>query len=152
MLITQPAPGAPKGADGAGPGDGIAGGVALDFGAGIPGFPASRHFRVESLSPELEPFCVMRSEEEPGISFVLVEPGPLFPDYTIEIDEQHVERLGLQSADDALVLLIVTVGQPPTANLLGPLVVHRRTHAAAQVVQYQSDYKAAEPLVSRGAG
>jgi flagellar assembly factor FliW len=125
----------------------LAGGV-LDFGGGIPGFPASRQFRLERLAPELEPFCVMRSVDETGISFVLVAPGALFADYTIEIDEQHVARLGLDSADEAMVLAIVTLGDPATANLLGPVVVNRRTGVAAQVVQYQSNYKAAEPLVS----
>jgi flagellar assembly factor FliW len=84
--------------------------------------------------------------EEPTISFVLVAPGGPFPDYTIEIDEQHVANLGLESAEDAMVMTIITVGQPPTANLLGPLVVNRRTRVAAQVVQYQSNYRAAEPL------
>jgi flagellar assembly factor FliW len=149
MLITrtqteEPPSGtdAPDGADG----DGLVDGAVLDFGGGIPGFPTSRHFRLETLAPELQPFCVMRSVSETGISFVLVAPGTLFPDYTIEIDEQHVANLGLESADDAMVFTIVTLGRPPTANLLGPLVVNRRTKAAAQVVQYQSSYRAAEPL------
>jgi flagellar assembly factor FliW len=132
-------------------GHGFDDGVVLDFGAGIPGFPSSRHFRLERLAPELQPFCVMRSENETAISFVLVAPGMLFPDYTIEIDEQQVAALGLESADDAVVLTIVTLGATPTANLLGPLVVNRRTKAAAQVVQYQSAYRAAEPLMA-GAG
>jgi flagellar assembly factor FliW len=143
MLITQTAPDDQAVGTAA---TATADGPVLDFGAGIPGFPNSRHFRLEDLAPELQPFCVMRSVEESGISFVLVAPGVLFPDYTIEIDEQHVATLGLASADDVMVLAIVTLGQPPTANLLGPLVVNRRTLAAAQVVQYQSDYRAAEPL------
>jgi flagellar assembly factor FliW len=125
-------------------------GRVLDFGGGIPGFPASRQFRLEKLGAELEPFCVMRSVNETGISFVLVPPGALFPDYTIEIDEQHVANLALESADDVLALAIVTLGASPSANLLGPLVVNRRTRAAAQVVQYQSSYKAAEPLAAGG--
>jgi len=152
MLITRTPAGdrtLGAGADAANEGDGALDDVVLDFGGGIPGFPASRHFTIESLAPELQPFCVMRSVDETGISFVLVTPGALFPDYTIEIDEQHVATLGLESADDAVVLTIVTLGEPPTANLLGPLVVNRRTKAAAQVVQYQSSYRAAEPLTSR---
>lgn len=92
----------------------------LDFGGGIPGYLASRQFRLETLAPELQPFCVMRSVSETGISFVLVAPGTFFPDYTIEFDEQHVATLGLESADDAMVLASVTLGRPPTANLLGP--------------------------------
>jgi flagellar assembly factor FliW len=149
MLITQTASEDPAlGAEGQRPaeGDDVVDGAVLDFGGGIPGFPASRRFRLEKLAPELQPFCVMRSVDETGISFVLVSPGVLFPDYTIEIDEQHVASLALESADDALVMAIVTLGVPPTANLLGPLVMNRRTRAAAQVVQYQSSYKAAEPL------
>jgi flagellar assembly factor FliW len=130
-------------------GDGFVDGAVLDFGSGIPGFPQSRYYRLENLAPELQPFCVMRSVQESAISFVLVAPGVLFPDYTIEIDEQHVSNLDLESADDAMVLTIITLGQPPTANLLGPLVVNRRTRVAAQVVQYQSSYRAAEPLASR---
>jgi flagellar assembly factor FliW len=149
MLITrtpseEPALGTDAGE--AAEGDGLVDGAELDFGSGIPGFPSSRHFRLETLAPELQPFCVMRSVSETGISFVLVPPGTLFPDYTIEIDEQHVANLGLESADDAMVFAIVTLGHAPTANLLGPLVVNRRTRAAAQVVQYQSSYRAAEPL------
>jgi flagellar assembly factor FliW len=149
MLITQTASDdTAEGADAQSPaaGDDFIDGAVLDFGGGIPGFPASRRFRLEKLAPELQPFCVMRAEDESGISFVLVSPGVLFPDYTIEIDEQHVATLALESADDALVMAIVTLGVPPTANLLGPLVMNRRTRAAAQVVQYQSSYKAAEPL------
>ena len=76
----------------------------------------------------------------------------MFPDYTIEIDEQHVASLGLETADDAIVMTIVTLGEPPTANLLGPLVVNRLTRSAAQVVQYQADYRAAEPLTPLSEG
>ena len=127
-------------------GPGILDGAVLDFAGGLPGFPALRQFRLEIPGPELQPFCLMRSVEESGICFTLVSPGAVFPDYKIEIDEQHVASLGLGSADDALVLAIVTLGERPTANLLGPLVVNRHTRAAAQVVQYQTTHRAAEPL------
>jgi len=122
-------------------------GVVLDFGSGIPGFPGRRRYVVERLAAELEPFCVMRSMDDDAVTFVLVPPGVVFPDYTVEIDEQHVASLGLGSAEDVTVLAIVTVGQPPTANLLGPVVVNRKTKVAAQVVQYQSRYRAAEPII-----
>jgi flagellar assembly factor FliW len=127
-------------------------GVLIDFAGGLPGFPASRQFRLERLAPELDPFCIMRSVNEAEICFVVMPPAALFPDYTIEIDEQHVASLGLETADDALVMTIVTLGESPTANLLGPLVVNRLTRSAAQVVQYQATYRAAEPLTPRSEG
>ena len=117
--------------------------------------PASRAFRPAGISgwrswpPSCSPSVSCGRSTRRRISFVLVAPGVVFPDYTIEIDEQHVASLGLESADDALVMAIVRLGAPPTANLLGPLVMNRRTRAAAQVVQYQSSYRAAEPLSVR---
>ena len=129
--------------------NGLPDAAVLDFAGGLPGFPADRAFRLEMLAPELGPFLLMRSVTQTEICFVLTVVGSLFPDYAISIDEQHVANLGLESADDALVLAIVTLGEPATANLLGPVVVNRRTLAAAQVVQYESGYRASEPLTPR---
>ena len=126
------------------------GDVVLDFPGGLPGFPGSRQFRLEALAPELEPFCRMRSVGAPDLCFTLVPPGMLVPDYSVEIDEDHVASLGLQSADDAVVLAIVTLPpppQPPTVNLLGPIVVNRTTGVAAQVVQHRSNHPVAFPCL-----
>jgi flagellar assembly factor FliW len=135
------------------PGLGIAGSEVINFAAGIPGFATLHEFRFEDLGPALRPFCRIRSVEDPNIGFTVVVPGLLFPDYAIEIDEEHVESLGLDSADDAATLIIVTVPRPPlppTANLLGPIVINRHTGAAAQVVQHRSNHSVAEPVVAPG--
>ncbi len=71
------------------------------------------------------------------MEFVVTHPGLFFPDYEPEIDDDTADRLELKSADDALLLVIVTVADPvadSTANLLGPIVVNRHTRAAAQAV------------------
>lgn len=121
----------------------------IEFAAGLPGFPTARRFRIEDLGPALRPFRRLRSLGEPDITFTVVAPGRLFPRYSVEIDEENQAALGIESPADALTLLLITVPrppQPPTANLLGPLVVNRRTGAAAQVVQHKSRYQVAEPL------
>ena len=95
------------------------------------------------------PFCRLRATDPPGVEFIVVPPGVLFPDYQVAVDEETVERLDLR-AEDAAVLSIVTLsedGSAPTANLLGPIVVNRRNGAAAQVVLHGSDYQVAAPLV-----
>ncbi len=124
-------------------------GTEVEFPAGLPGFPAARRFRLEALGENLRPFRRLHHLADPDISFTVVEPGHLYPDYTIEIDDEHQESLGIDSADHVVTLLMITVPpppQPPTANLLGPLVVNRMNGRAAQVVQHKSDYKVAEPL------
>lgn len=128
---------------------GLGEGTEIEFAAGLPGFPGSRRFRLEDLGPNLRPFSRLRYLGEPEISFTVVSPGLLFPDYTIEIDDDHQLALGLEGVQDVVTLIMITVPQPPqppTANLLGPIVVNRRTGSAAQVVQHKSTYRVAEPL------
>jgi flagellar assembly factor FliW len=121
----------------------------VNFAGGLPGFDSLRSFVIEPMSGDLAPFCRLRATDPPGVEFIVVPPGVLFPDYQVEVDEETVERLQLK-AEDASVLSIVTLsndGSAPTANLLGPIVVNRRNGAAAQVVLHDSRYQVAEPLV-----
>lgn len=120
--------------------------VVIEFPEGLPGFPAARHFRLEPLEQDLEPFWALRSDDLPGLEFVVVPPGELFPDYVVDIPDPDVERLSLSGADDAIVLAIVTVARPPTVNLLGPVVVNRHTARARQIVLVNSSYDVRTPL------
>lgn len=127
--------------------------VEIEFPTGLPGFPAATRFAVEAMGPTLDPFCRMRCVDLPDVCFTVVPPGVLFDDYTVTIDEEYAERLGLRSADDAVILTIVTLSvapEPPKVNLLGPLVINRATRAAAQVVQHGSSYGVAVPLSVAG--
>jgi len=130
----------------------------LHFAAGLPGFPDARRFVLVRLGDEVSPFSVLRSlddgpDNRPGLEFVVTHPGLFFPDYAPEIDDDIAGRLELKSADDALLLVIVTVTDPvaaSTANLLGPIVVNRHTRAAAQAVLGNSGYATREALVPSG--
>lgn len=124
--------------------------VVLTFPTGLPGFPLATRFVLEPLGPTLEPFCRMRSLDQPNLCFTVVPPGVIFDGYQVVVDEESVERLGLQDPDDAVVLAIVTLSippEPPKVNLLGPVVINRSTRAAAQVVQHGSAYGVAVPLM-----
>lgn len=111
------------------------------FEAGLLGFPDAHDFDFESLGETLEPFARMVSRDWQGLSFVVVPPGVVFPDYSVELEEDVVANLQLADAGEAVVLVLVAPGATgPTANLLGPIVINRRTHLAAQVVQHRSSY------------
>jgi flagellar assembly factor FliW len=72
-----------------------------------------------------------------------------YPDYEFELDNGTAERLSLQSSEDAVVFAVVTLRDRPedsTLNLLGPIVVNRFTHEAAQVVLPTSGYSVRAPL------
>ena len=127
----------------------------LQFASGLPGFPDARRFVLVRLGDEPSPFSVLRSLDDgpdiaPAVEFVVTHPSLFFPDYEPEIDDDIAARLELKSADDALLLVIVTVADPvaaSTANLLGPIVVNRHTRAAAQAVLGNSGYATREALV-----
>lgn len=133
------------------PDDGRAERAAITFGDGLPGFPAARRFSLQRRGGDDSPFSVLQSLDDDALCFVVVPPDAFFPDYAPELEDGDAERLGLTEADDAIVLLVVSLGaraEEATANLLGPVVVNRHTLAAAQVVLRGRDLPARQPLVS----
>lgn len=122
----------------------------LHFAAGLPGFPDHRRFTLVWWGEEGDPFSILMSLDEPRVEFLVVPPAMFFPDYEPEIDDDVAERLGLESADDALLLVLVTVKDDPseaTANLLGPIVVNRHTREAVQAVLADSGHDLRAPLL-----
>lgn len=123
----------------------------LRFAAGLPGFAGAQRFAlVEAFGAE-SPFALLRSIEDPDLAFVVTHSAPFFPNYAIDLDDAAVERLGLVASDDAIVLLIVTLGptlEESTANLLGPLVVNRSTCEAMQVVLPDAGRNLKTPLLA----
>ncbi len=106
----------------------------VHFAAGLVGFPAAQEYVLtggEGGVFELLPVA----ESDPG--FVVVAAAVFYPDYQPVLDDATAERLDLRGADEALVLIIVTVGSDIGAahgNLFAPVVANTRTGSAAQVV------------------
>jgi flagellar assembly factor FliW len=124
------------------------------FRDGLPAFPLHRRFALVQWGGPESPFCRLQSLDDPDLSFVVVEPSIFFPHYEPEIDDHTVERLELHSAEDAIVLVVLTIGSNPeetTANLLGPIVVNRHTLEAAQVVLSDGSHTTQERLFSASA-
>jgi flagellar assembly factor FliW len=85
----------------------------------------------------------LRCLEAPDVRFLVAAPAAFFPDYAFDLDQDAVDDLALTSADDALVLVVLTVGADAastTANLLAPVVVNVRTRSAAQVILSGTDW------------
>src|SRR3954469_19670585 len=122
----------------------------LLFESGLPGFPDAPRFTLVRWGDDDSPFSLMRSTEHDGLEFVVVPPMVFFPDYEPELDDTTAARLDLDRADDAILLVMVTLGQQAadaTANLLGPIVVNRNTQRAAQAVLASSGYELRTPLI-----
>ena len=103
---------------------------------GIAGFRGAERFALVEVS-ETSPLFRLSSLDQPGLDFLVVPPAVCFPDYAPEIDDASAARLALTDAEDALLLVILTVGDDiaaATANLMAPVVINARTRQAAQVI------------------
>lgn len=93
-------------------------------------------------------FWWLQSVDDPDLAFLSVVPWAFFVDYELALSEDDQQRLSLATADDALVYCLVTVHDDPrsyTANLLGPVVVHRALRLGRQVV-LDADVSTRAPL------
>lgn len=116
----------------------------------MPGFPTLRQFALVQLDDD-GLLCAFRSVEEPDLRFLVVPPAVFFPEYTPEVDEDTVRDLGIETAEDVLVLVVVKAGASlaeSTANLAAPLLINAATRRAQQVVLDDPAHSLAAPLVA----
>jgi flagellar assembly factor FliW len=85
----------------------------------------------------------LRSVEQPQVRFLVAVPTAFFPDYAFDLDEVSCAELGLDDAEHAVVLVLLTIGDDAastTANLLAPVVINARTRTATQVILSGTDW------------
>lgn len=126
----------------------------LEVPHGLVGVPEAQRYALTRWGGDDSPYALLRALDVDGLEFVVVPPAVFFPDYAPVVDDELVDDLDLHTAEDAVVLVIVTVADPvdrSTANLLGPIVVNRHTHRAAQAVLSPDEHDARHPLVTPGA-
>jgi flagellar assembly factor FliW len=103
---------------------------------GLAGFSQGERYALVEVS-STSPLFRLCSLDVPGLDFLVAPPVVFFPDYAPEIDDASAARLALTDAEDALLLVVITVGEDAgsaTANLMAPVVINARTRQAAQVI------------------
>ena len=113
------------------------------FADGIPAFEDEHEFVVLPYE-EGTPYMFLQSMATPELAFLMTDPFVFFPDYSFELDDENMERMGIGSMDDMLVCtLISSPGSgvaDMTANLLAPIIMNRHTRQAKQVVLEKTQY------------
>lgn len=103
--------------------------------------------------PDHLPFLWMKlSNGKDTVHFVVIEPAGLIADYTPEVFDDDAAQLDLRDSSEAMVLNVVTLEQQrpleAKVNLIGPILVNRRTKIGRQlVISNYSRYSAHHPLV-----
>jgi flagellar assembly factor FliW len=116
----------------------------------MPGFPEDQRFALVHLD-DAGVLGALRSLDHDGLQFLVVPAMQFFPSYSPEIEDDLVAELGIASADDVLVLLVVHAGESlasTTVNLRAPLVINTITRRAAQVILDDGSLAVSAPLVA----
>jgi flagellar assembly factor FliW len=124
----------------------------LDFVTPLPGFPDLVRFVLVQLAGGEDDAVMfeLRSLDDPDLRFLVANPTAFFPDYNVELDETACADLGLTDGSDALILVLLTIGDDlatATANLMAPVVVNARTRSAAQVILAGAEWPVRAALV-----
>lgn len=125
------------------------------FPSGLPGFEHEHNFvflnRLDS-----HPILFMQSVLTPELCFVLLPVLTVAPNYQLTLDEEARADLKLplegqpKIGKDILCAVIACARgnhEPPTINLLAPVIVNLRDRIGLQVIQTQSGYSHRHPLV-----
>jgi flagellar assembly factor FliW len=111
------------------------------FPQGLFGFETIRDYVL--LDAERQPFYWLQSMEVEQIAFVIINPFLFRPDYELDIDDNLVKDIGINSPEKALIFSIVTIPEngPMTANLQGPLIINRDTRIGKQGILSDQRWK-----------
>jgi flagellar assembly factor FliW len=114
---------------------------AVRFPNGLPGFEACRSF-VLMQNEVLGPLQLLKATEGPAASFLVIDPRRVLPEYRCDLSQADRIRLGVQSPDALLWLVLVTIELDGTitANLRAPVVINPERMIGQQVVPYDCIY------------
>lgn len=109
---------------------------------GLIGFPELVRYVV--LDHDVDsPFKWLQSVDDGAMAFVIISPLTFRPDYTVEVSEEEIASLKLESPDDAVISVIVTIPMDPkkmSANLKAPLVFNQKNRLGKQVIVKDPQY------------
>lgn len=116
--------------------------TAIEFPEGIVGFKEARRFVMFDCGEE-GIFKWLQSCDKPELAFVVCEASMIVPEYKVMIGRKEMETLKLDTVDDGVVCLILTIPESPqeaTANLLGPIVMNSESRLGMQLILVNPDY------------
>lgn len=119
----------------------------LAFPAGFPGFADERRF---IFQPFGEAFSILQSVDHADVAFIVTSPFLFFDRYSVDLPDQLIGQLAIQSERDVAVWVIVSVQSPfnkSTANLKAPVIINAREKIGKQYIPDDSPYSLRERLI-----
>lgn len=113
------------------------------FPEGILGFEDCREY-VLMPHPKDPMFCWLQSVDRSEVCFLIADPALFMFNYSIDIQDDVVEKLAITRAETVAAYALVVVPDDPlkvSANLAGPLIINTDTCLGAQVISMNPEHK-----------
>jgi flagellar assembly factor FliW len=124
----------------------------LEFERGLFGFEDVHRFVLLDRA-ERSPIKLLQAVDRPELTFAVMEPFLICPDYDLSLSEAEAAHIGWWQEPEILVFVVLGMSDPPsemTANLKGPIVVNKRLRRGLQVVlpgdRYPARYRVVDAL------
>jgi flagellar assembly factor FliW len=112
------------------------------FPFGILGFENLKDYVL--LDAKQQPFYWLQSSDVSEIAFVLINPFIFRPDYEIDVPDEELQEIGIETYEDVLVFAIVTIPEDQkkmTANLQGPIIINKKERIGRQAIASNPKWK-----------
>ncbi len=124
----------------------------ITFPKGLLGFSHCTRFCLLQPADD-SAFFWLQSLDEPGLAFIVTDPAMFVPEYSVPIRPEQMTELGLNTLDDAQVLVICNkVDHSITGNLQGPLVVNTLSKTGEQFVLAEKRWTTRHTLMKLAQG
>ncbi|MBP2078911.1 flagellar assembly protein FliW [Oceanobacillus polygoni] len=120
----------------------------IHFSTGIPGFPDETAFVLMDL-PDTPIFQILQAVRTPSIAFIVANPYQIYPDYSLQLDDNLIESLQIKDEKEVAVLSIVTLKQPfqtSTLNLKAPIIINTNHRQGKQYILNTDAYSSQAPI------
>lgn len=118
------------------------------FKNGIPGFENLKKFIIFSVD-ENEVFSILHSIENSSVGIIVVSPFYVMKDYEIDINDEIVDFLGIDSIKDVNLFCTVNLNsdiKKITVNMLAPIVINIKSKLGEQIILNNEKYLIKQPL------
>ena len=121
----------------------------ITFEKGLPGFENYKTFNLCDIEGDSK-FKLINSIEEENIGFIAISPFSVKKDYEINLDDETIKSLQIETPNDVLLLNIITLGktlEKSTVNLKAPIIINIKNNKGKQLILQDDKYQIKEPLI-----
>ena len=108
----------------------------IEFPSGIPGFEDLRYFIILEIG-QTKPIYWLQSTENKYVALPVILTFEILDDYYIDIRENELEDLSVESQNDLLVMNVVVIpdqAEKMTVNLAAPIVINTKRGVGKQII------------------